>query len=1606
MLAHSTQLTATGILEDPASEDGGDHASEEIMDYPMAVDQDPVKPPPEPPPPAPPPLPSQDDSQRWYARALKVAVSVANNMPTRTATLDDLLLSPGDVEVTDRCLAPPGSIMDWTCPFSPENRLPVCKNDLCGLRTSKLVDMVDNSWTLEDSRFEDVIAEQKLPFDTVVRQVHVARVDLQGQRQGLRSSSRTIDMLADSGSNINLGNDATAVTGTHAISPVTIGLAADGECTPCTHKGWISFDLEDGRTLRSQTFLNEGATDFIISPEAIMYSHPDIYRWEQQGFRGSNPGSLRFYDKNDRILLTLRLKKRNNLYYYEYTTPCLASQLPTHPQSPMAAVCQSQPDTDPPLDLVVAKVIRFSTSVEVATFKPEEHLVQPSSPLPMAAPSPVHPILRDPRPRQAPSTPKRSPAQRTPVTLAQQTDSETWAARMGFCGEHQLEVLPQHVEGTPNEFHLHPFRHIDIRERAAIRRQAARRSATKAQDTGQRWFMDFGFMRASTSDYSRPNPKRDRVVESYDGFWAYLLIVDEASRRAWVFLTTSKEPPVEFASEFMRINGRPDGGVIRCDQGGELARSSRFRQVMFEQHRYIVEPTGADSPSQNGGAERVNGTLAVIVRTLLYGSCLDASFWSAALLHAVYLYNRRVHSAINKTPFEAWYGRKPNLKLLRTFGARVCVRRPGDRRSKLDRHDFTGIFLGYTATDQNVRYLDLDTGVVKTSHHAAFDEAWYLQPSRPPTAQLLYDMGRCSEEDFIEPRTTLDHPTATYPPMLDDAAYSGDSDLCSTEAARRTHLPLNLFLERYHQQKDDTPDGLSMFSPPRVNATKIHPYQGTVLDPDRRETSKRPAWVEVDEYGISKRDIAQVYISPHPYRDSFEEELDLSTYNDNVPAGGMKFVTRNGRLTIGTMLPSTPAARIYNWRSRCRGAWLIRVDDTDITCLADVHSALDRAVTAGQQKSRLLFSHPEIKHGLTNSGIPQVNLDQLNPRLTFADFPMPTEVPDTLKPRVKAIWNAEESGVLEYVNGMARKLTRGKLLRDEEEWPHWQKSEWAQLDQYDAQGMFGTPVARDSDMAVFRLVWTYVVKELDKRRKARCTCDGSPRSGQARVLDYTYANCVDHTSSRLFYAVAAAENLLVYGADVTNAFGEAPPPKQGFFIQPDAAFRDWWTNKHNQPLPKGHVVPVLAAMQGHPEAPRLWEKHADTILRACGLTPTVHEPCLYSGLIDGERVLFMRQVDDFAVAVPSQRIANILFDMIDERITFPMKRMGLVTLFNGMDIEQTSEYIKVSAATYIKKIGAKYLTDPINLNLLQTKEIKPTPLPNRQTFMRSFLNATGDPDPKAQADLTKRFGFGYRNAIGELIYAMVTCRPDLSYAVVRSSQFSSCPHEVHFQGVRHMLKYLLLTKDDGIYFWRRNPKPNLATVPPPKINSNDHDLHRDGRPLDDSTSISAFVDSDWAGCPRTRRSFTGTCIRLAGGTIAYKSQLHPTVAQSSTEAEFMGACIPQSAATLLYEDNDACTAMANAQKPTTRTRHMDIKYHVLCEWVERDLIKLERVDTTINMADHFTKQLGPTLFHRHIDYIMGHVPPTYSARYHQLTGQPSLDHIETPTVSRLTQYWT
>jgi hypothetical protein len=366
---------------------------------------------------------------------------------------------------------------------------------------------------------------------------------------------------------------------------------------------------------------------------------------------------------------------------------------------------------------------------------------------------------------------------------------------------------------------------------------------------------------------------------------------------------------------------------------------------------YKIKPTGADSPSQNGQAEKWNNVFAVTTRALLYGAALEPKYWSAALLHASYLHNRRVHSCTGITPFEGWWGAKPNLKYLKLFGARVCIKQTGDRRSKLNKHDFSGLFLGYTSTDQNIRYLNLNTGNTKSCHHATFNEAWYLQDDRPPAAQLLYQLGL--EDDVSFTTCPPDGPfvVAYYPPISILA-------LPDTSLARMCHLPFRLSPAPYRTDAG-------------INSITRSPHLGTCIAPITNNTTTSLSC------GVSAADVAQIYMSPTPYNDAFEELMDLRKFDcTHHRTAGMNFLSQDNRLILAFMAPSTPGARIPRWRTRLRGAWLLSVDGTPVHSITDMQQAFHSLSICWASSCVLLFAHPKISHGLSNRGLPLLRRDQ------------------------------------------------------------------------------------------------------------------------------------------------------------------------------------------------------------------------------------------------------------------------------------------------------------------------------------------------------------------------------------------------------------------------------------------------------------------------------------------------------------------------------------------------------------------------------------------------------------------------------------------------------
>jgi hypothetical protein len=71
--------------------------------------------------------------------------------------------------------------------------------------------------------------------------------------------------------------------------------------------------------------------------------------------------------------------------------------------------------------------------------------------------------------------------------------------------------------------------------------------------------------------------------------------------------------------------------------------------------------------------------------------------------------------------------------------------------------------------------------------------------------------------------------------------------------------------------------------------------------------------------------------------------------------------------------------------------------------------------------------------------------------------------------------------------------------------------------------------------------------------------------------------------------------------------------------------------------------------------------------------------------------------------------------------------------------------------------------------------------------------------------LEKEMGFGYRQVLGELTYAYVVGRVDISYSVTLLARYSSAPDRCHYLALKRLCKYLRRTIDWGILYWRQAP---------------------------------------------------------------------------------------------------------------------------------------------------------------------------------------------------------
>jgi hypothetical protein len=213
----------------------------------------------------------------------------------------------------------------------------------------------------------------------------------------------------------------------------------------------------------------------------------------------------------------------------------------------------------------------------------------------------------------------------------------------------------------------------------------------------------------------------------------------------------------------------------------------------------------------------------------------------------------------------------------------------------------------------------------------------------------------------------------------------------------------------------------------------------------------------------------------------------------------------------------------------------------------------------------------------------------------------------------------------------------------------------------------------------------------------------------------------------------------------------------------------------------------------------------------------------------------------------------------------------------------------------------------------------------------------------------------YRNMLMSLMWIARNTRPDILFAVTYLSQFSNAYSDGHYMALRLILKYLIGTKKKCLEY----KYPNMNTV----------------------LQMKAYTDSDWAGDPSDRKSYSGSMNFIDNALVSWGCSKQKTVSTSSCEAEYMTASVAakevlgivnilKSFTTIempvvMYQDNIGAIYLTENDIHNKRSKHIDIRYHHVRDLVAQKIIKIEYIKTNDNIADIQTKALPRQPFQDH-----------------------------------------
>jgi hypothetical protein len=251
---------------------------------------------------------------------------------------------------------------------------------------------------------------------------------------------------------------------------------------------------------------------------------------------------------------------------------------------------------------------------------------------------------------------------------------------------------------------------------------------------------------------------------------------------------------------------------------------------------------------------------------------------------------------------------------------------------------------------------------MKSCHHAVFNKAWHLQPTRHPATQLLNNLGLEANQDFVsingpvlQPLVGLISPiTVAWPPLADTTSTK------TWECPRPSlFVPLPL-------RVTEAPNVLT------AAAARIH-------KPAKPLSGKDLASEVVTQYLIGPHDMEHIYMSSDLYGRLFEAALDLRKWDyTKHHTAGLRFFPKSGQFLLATMDPSTPGAKVDKWQTQLWGAWLISIDGLEVSTIAAAQEAFAWLSETSHHTCTLVFSHPHISPDISNCSVPIMSRDNFS----------------------------------------------------------------------------------------------------------------------------------------------------------------------------------------------------------------------------------------------------------------------------------------------------------------------------------------------------------------------------------------------------------------------------------------------------------------------------------------------------------------------------------------------------------------------------------------------------------------------------------------------------